>query len=170
MCCCDLCRSICCCDAKNIFRIVFMRNGVFSRRRFDINSLMQKYHILPNLTVQSQELKKLQRDDRFNMKKNPWNCRISHNYAFWVIHFRIRISWNKSEEKSAFILILCLFLDGTSSKIERDGKLFRKKCQNFTSRVLSRWLSEDVTYSVLLINKNKSNRYKKVTIFKKMER
>ena len=35
--------------------------------------------------------------------------------------------------KSGFILILCLFLDGTSSKMKRDGKLFRKRCQNFTS-------------------------------------
>ena len=44
----------------------------------------------------------------------------------------------KVSKKSGFILISHLFLDGTSFKIERNGKLFRKRCQNFTSRILSR--------------------------------
>ena len=59
----------------------------------------------------------------------------------------------KVSRKRGFILILCPFLDGTSSKIKRDGKLFRKRCQDFTSRILSRWLYEDITCSGLLINK-----------------
>ena len=64
-----------------------------------------------------------------------------------------RISRNKSNQKSGFTLILCLFLDDTLSKIERDGTLFRKRCQNFTSRILSHWLNEDITCSSLRINK-----------------
>ena len=39
-------------------------------------------------------------------------------------------------KKSDFLLVLCLFLDDTFSKTERDGKHFRKRCQNFTSRIL----------------------------------
>ena len=65
----------------------------------------------------------------------------------------------KVSKKSNFYLILCLFLDGTFSKIERDGKLFRKRCQNFTSRILSRWLYEDITCSGLLINKKQKAAY-----------
>ena len=59
----------------------------------------------------------------------------------------------KVRKKSGFILVFCLFLGGTSSKTERNGKVFRKRCQNFTFDVLSRWLSDDITYSGLLINK-----------------
>ena len=44
----------------------------------------------------------------------------------------------KVSRKSDFHLILCLFPDGTFSKIERDGKLFRKRFQDFTSPILSR--------------------------------
>ena len=41
----------------------------FSRRWYDIKNRMQKYHILPNLTVQSHKLKKkLQRDERINLE------------------------------------------------------------------------------------------------------
>ena len=105
------------------------------------------------LTVQSRKLKKLQRDDRFNMKNKSWNCCISLNEGSRVIHFRIRISWSKSEQKSGFILISCLFLNGTSLIVERDSKLFRRRCQNFTLRILSGWLYEDITCSGLLINK-----------------
>ena len=47
----------------------------------------------------------------------------------------------KLNKKSGFTLILCLFTDDTFSKTERDGKLFRKRCQNFS--ILSRWLYED---------------------------
>ena len=59
----------------------------------------------------------------------------------------------KVSKKNNLCLILFLFLDGTFSKIERDGKLFRKMCQNFTSGILSRSLYEDITCSGLLINK-----------------
>ena len=104
------------------------------------------------LKVQLRKLRKLQRDDRFSMRNKSWNCYTFLNNNSRVIHFQIEISWNKSKQKSDFYLILCLFLDGTFSKIERDGKLFRKRCQNFTSRILSRWLYEDITCSGLLIN------------------
>ena len=41
----------------------------FSRRWYDIKNRMQKYHILPNLTVQSHKLKKkLQRGERINLE------------------------------------------------------------------------------------------------------
>ena len=78
----------------------------------------------------------------------------------------------KVSKKNDFILILCLFLDGIFFKIERDGKLFRKKCQNFTSRILSHWLYEDITCSDLLINKKRkaTDIKNEITIFEKMER
>ena len=69
---------------------------------------------------QSCKLKKLKTDDHFNMKKKSWNCRISLNYGSRVALFRIRISWNKSDQKKR----LCF-----------DGKLFRKGWQNFISRI-----------------------------------
>ena len=48
---------------------LFCRMVHFSRRWYDIKNRMQKYHILPNLTVQSHKLKKkLQRDDRINLE------------------------------------------------------------------------------------------------------
>ena len=151
---CDLyCATVICVEQRMSF-VEFLWGTVhFSRRRYDIKNLMQKYHILPNLTVQSHKLKKLQRDDHFNMRNKSWNYRISLNYPSRVIHFQIRISWNKSEENKAALFCFYVFLDSTSSKIEKCGKLFRKRCQNFTSRVLWRWLSEDITYSGLLINK-----------------
>ena len=51
------------------------------------------------LKLQSRKVKKLQRDDRFKMKNKSWNCRISLNLGSRVVLFRIRISWNKSEQK-----------------------------------------------------------------------
>ena len=73
----------------------------------------------------------------------------------------------KVSKKSGFILILCLFLDDTFSKTERDGKLFRKRCQSFTFRILSHWLYEDITCSGLLINKKQkaADTKKEITIF-----
>ena len=43
-------------------------------------------------------------------------------------------------------------MDDTFPKIERDGKSFRKRCRDFTLRILSHWLYEDITCSGLLIN------------------
>ena len=70
---------------------------------------------------------------------------------FFTSEFEYRVI--KVSRKSSFILVLCLFSDDTSWKIKRDGKLFRKRCQSFTSRILSRRLYEDITCSGLLINK-----------------
>ena len=105
------------------------------------------------LKVESRKLKKkLQRDDRFNMKNKPWNCRISLKVLdLFTSEFEYLVI--KVSRKSGFILILSLFLDGTSSKIKRDGKLFRKRYQNFTSGILTRWLYEDITCSGMLIKK-----------------
>ena len=73
----------------------------------------------------------------------------------------------KVREKSGFILILCLFLDDTFSKIERDGKLFRKRCKNFKSCTLSRWLYEDISCGLLIIIKQKVIDTKKKSQFLK---
>ena len=82
-----------------------------------------------------------------------------------IIHYQtLKVQSRKLKKlqrakKGGFSLILCLFLHDTFSKIERDGKLFRKRCQNFTSRILSRWLYEDITCSGLLINKKQKAAY-----------
>ena len=105
------------------------------------------------LKVESRKLKKkLQRDDRFNMKNKPWNCRISLKVLdLFTSEFEYLVI--KVSRKSGFILILCLFFRWHFFKIKRDGKLFKTRCQNFTSHILSRWLYEDITCSGLLINK-----------------
>ena len=50
------------------FEELFCGTVHFSGRWYDIKNRMQKYHVLPNLTVQSHKLKKLQRDERINLE------------------------------------------------------------------------------------------------------
>ena len=61
----------------------------------------------------------------------------------------------KVSRKSGFDSVF--FLDGTASKLKRDGKLFRKRFHIFISRILSRWLYENITCSGLLINKTEKS-------------
>ena len=105
------------------------------------------------LKVESRKLKKkLQRDDRFNMKNKPWNCRISLKVLdLFTSEFEYLVI--KVSRKKWFYFDSVSFFRWHFFKIKRDGKLFRTRCQNFTSHILSRWLYEDITCSGLLINK-----------------
>ena len=140
------------------------------------NNLMRKYHTLPDLNVQikkfeSHKLKKLQREDRFTWKINLEV--VTYLLIKFLDLFTSELEYLgiKVSKKSGFILILWFFVDDTFSKIKRDGKLFRKRLQNFTSWTLSRWLYENITSSGLLINKKQKARdtKKEITIFKKIE-
>ena len=53
--------------------------------------------------------------------------------------------------RKAALFRFCVFFFFKDEK--KNGKLFRKICQNFTSRILSRWAYEDMTWCDLLINK-----------------
>ena len=86
-----------------------------------------------------------------HMKSKPSNCRISLKVLdLFTSEFEYLLI--KVSRKSGFILILSFFR-WHFFKIKRDGKLFKTRCQNFTSHILSRWLYEDITCSGLLINK-----------------
>ena len=65
----------------------------------------------------------------------------------------------KVSKKATFIWFWFFFSMTLFPKIERDGKLFRKRCQNFVSRILSRSLYGDITCSDLLINKKEKAAY-----------
>ena len=78
------------------------------------------------------QVKKLQRNDRFNMKRKSCKLRIHILYGSTAIVFRSLMFWNKKNHKKyGFVLILCLFLDSTTFKTERGDKFFRKRCQVF---------------------------------------
>ena len=62
------------------------------------------------------QVKKLHRNDRFNMKRKSCTFYIPILYGCRAMY--------------GFVLILCLFLDSTTLKIEGGDKFFRKKCQN----------------------------------------
>ena len=142
----DLCRT------KNVFRRVFIKNSAFLK---EVVWRQESYAKVPYITKSYctvTQIKKTTEGWSLQHEKS-WSCRISLNEPSRIIQFQIRISWKKSKENKVALFWFNAFLEGTSSKIEKDGKLVRKRCQNFTSRVLSRWLSEDITYSGLLINK-----------------
>ena len=135
-----LCRSICYCDAKNIFRIVFLRNGAFFKEAVWHHNLMQKYYTSPDVKGTVTQIKKA--TARWSLQHEKINfesvaCLLIKVLELYTSEFEY-LGINVSK-KSGFILILCLFVDDTFSKIERDGKLFRKRCQNFIFRILSRW-------------------------------
>ena len=95
LCYCDLCWSICCYLLYSFSeeRCIFQGGGLTS------TILCKGIIHYQTLKLQSRKVKKLQRDDRFKMKNKSWNCRISLNLGSRVVLFRIRISWNKSEQK-----------------------------------------------------------------------
>ena len=128
---------------------------------------MQKYHTLPDLIGTPTKIKKAT-----EMITSAW--KINLEIVAYLLIKVLALFFFESEylgikvgKKSGFILILCLFLDDTFSKTERDGKLFRKSCQSFTFQILSHWLYEDITCSGLLINKKQkaADTKKEITIF-----
>ena len=135
---------------------------------------MQKYHILPNLKGEVTQIKKT--TERWSLQHEKINLKIVAYFLIKILELLTSefqyLGIKVSKKKTGFILISCLSLDSTSFKIERNGKPFRKRCQNFTSRTLSCWLYEDITCSGLHINTKEklTNTKKKFITFKKMER
>ena len=106
------------------------------------------------LKVESRKLKKNYR----KMTASTWKIKLEIA-AYLLIKFLYLFTSEfeylviKVSRKRFWFCVL--FLDGTSSKIKRGCKLFRKRCQNFASRILSRWLYKYTTRSGLLMNKTK---------------
>ena len=133
-------------------RCIFQGGSLTSIWRYQYENIFWKSIIYyQTLKIQSRKLKKLHRDVHFNMKKKKLEV---VTYLFLeLLTTKLKYLGIKVSKKSNFYLILCFFLDDIFCKIERDGKLFRKRCQDFTSHTLSRWLYEDITCSGLFINK-----------------
>ena len=127
--------------SSSVERCIFQGGGLAS-------TILSKSIIhYQTLQIQSHKSKK----NYGEMIASTWKINLEI-VAYLLIEILELFIWNKSKQKSNFYLILCLFLHDTFPKIERDGKLVRKRCQNFTFLILSRWLYEDITCSGLLIN------------------
>ena len=83
------------------------------------------------------QVKKLQRNDRFNMKRKSCKLRIHILYGSTAIVFRSLMFWNKKNHKKyGFVLILCHFWIALLLKQKEVISSLEKGVKFFTSHIL----------------------------------